>query len=71
MTPKPSKKARRSGKIVLYRDQVHTILVHIMGWEAEDAARFWQYARWETSNPGCLDAMLRRETAKLLSQIET
>lgn len=70
MTPKPVTAKRRSGKIVLYRQQLETILVHVMGWEREDAIRFWQLARWETSNPGCLDQMLRRETAKLLQSIE-
>lgn len=70
MTPTPSKNPRRSGKIVLYRQQIETILVHIMGWEREDAIRFWQFAAQETGNPGCLDQMLRRETAKLLQSIE-
>ena len=68
--PAPARRKRRSGKIVLYRDQVRTILVQIMGWEPEGAIRFWQFARWETSNPGCLDQMLREETAKMLRRIE-
>ncbi len=70
MTPNPSKKARRDGKIVLDRDQVKIILVYMMGWEPEDAAGFWRLAAQETRNPGCLDRMLRRETARIFQSID-
>jgi hypothetical protein len=53
----------RPGKTVtLTRKAVVNILVHNMGWDEDDAARFWNLALRETRDPGCLERALRQQT---------
>jgi hypothetical protein len=52
MTAGKAKRARRA-TVALSRAQVASIL-HDMGWEEEDVAVFWRYARREQRDPGCL-----------------
>ena len=65
MTAAKPRWARRV-TVALTRSQVESIL-YDMGWEPEDAAAFWQLARRESRNPGCLDRARRKYWHRFLN----
>jgi hypothetical protein len=62
-----STKLRRCEAVKLTRKQVEQI-TYDMGWESEDADAFWELARRETKDPGCLERENRAYWQRVLAR---